>query len=276
MVLRNLRARLGVVARRAGQRLDEAGQRRERRAQLVAGIGDEVRAHAFDHQLLGELAQSDQRRGARAQPDRHDLDPERARRRSRQVQVELGRAVPLQRLVDRGEDAGIAQAGLEQLADRIVTEQPRRSGIRARDDAAVVDHQERIGQGVQQRPQPAVRLRAPCPLLGQRPIETVQHRRQLVAAKRPELRQGRRLATFGERGQITAGLLEPALPTPREHAAEDQAEHPREQRRPDRQVVEHREDQERDRDRQRQPDRAHQQPARRHLGRPPSGRGFRS
>ena len=127
MVLRNL-ARLGVVARRAGQRLDEAGQRRERRAQLVAGVGDEVRAHAFDHQLLGQLAQSDQSR-ARAQPDRHDLDPERARRRSRQVQVELGRAVPLQRLVDRGEDAGIAQAGLEQLADRIVTEQPRRGGI---------------------------------------------------------------------------------------------------------------------------------------------------
>jgi hypothetical protein len=41
-------------------------------------------------------------------------------------------------------------------------------------------------------------------------------------------------------------------------------------------MVEHREDQERDRDRQRQPNRARQQPARRHVGRPSFGRGFRS
>ena len=38
-------ARLGVVARRAAQGLDKAGQRGERRAQLVARIGDEVGAH---------------------------------------------------------------------------------------------------------------------------------------------------------------------------------------------------------------------------------------
>ena len=41
-------ARLGVVAGRALQGLDEAGQRRQRRAQFVAGVGDEVGAHLFD------------------------------------------------------------------------------------------------------------------------------------------------------------------------------------------------------------------------------------
>ena len=41
-------ARLGIVLGRALQRVDEAGQRGERRAQLVAGIGDEVGAHLLD------------------------------------------------------------------------------------------------------------------------------------------------------------------------------------------------------------------------------------
>ena len=41
-------ARGGVVARRPLQGFDEAGQRGERSAQLVAGIGDEVGAHLLD------------------------------------------------------------------------------------------------------------------------------------------------------------------------------------------------------------------------------------
>ena len=41
-------ARLGILARRSLQRLDEAEQRRERRAQFMAGIGDEVGAHFLD------------------------------------------------------------------------------------------------------------------------------------------------------------------------------------------------------------------------------------
>ncbi len=41
-------ARLGVVLGRPLQRIDEARQRRQRRAQLVAGIGDEIGAHFLD------------------------------------------------------------------------------------------------------------------------------------------------------------------------------------------------------------------------------------
>ena len=41
-------ARSGIVARRTLQGLDEAGKGRKRRAQLMAGIGDEIGTHLFD------------------------------------------------------------------------------------------------------------------------------------------------------------------------------------------------------------------------------------
>ena len=41
-------ARLGILLGRPLQRIDEAGQRRERRPQFVAGIGDEIGAHFLD------------------------------------------------------------------------------------------------------------------------------------------------------------------------------------------------------------------------------------
>ena len=53
-------ARLGVVARRALQGLDEAGQRGERRAQFVAGIGDEVGAHFLDPAQRREIVKGHQ------------------------------------------------------------------------------------------------------------------------------------------------------------------------------------------------------------------------
>ena len=46
-----------VVGRRAAQRLDEADQPGQRRAQLVAGIGDEVGAHAFHRALARAVRQ---------------------------------------------------------------------------------------------------------------------------------------------------------------------------------------------------------------------------
>ena len=61
------RARVDVVARRSLQRLDKGAQRSERRAQLVAGIGDEIGAHLRQAVLLGEIAEGDEhvRRGRR-------------------------------------------------------------------------------------------------------------------------------------------------------------------------------------------------------------------
>ena len=77
--------RLGVVARRALQGLDEAGKRRQRRAQLVAGIGDEVGAHLFGAAQRGEVMKHHQHQiglvRIRLAPDRHHdrLEPAVAR-----------------------------------------------------------------------------------------------------------------------------------------------------------------------------------------------------
>jgi hypothetical protein len=92
----------------------------------------------------------------------------------------------------------------------------------------------------------------------------VQHRGQLVTAERAELWQGRRLSALGECREIAAGRLELALTQEGQHAAQHHTQHPGEQRRPKRDVAEHREHQQRDRDRQRQPHGAGQQPMRRH------------
>ena len=51
---------MAVVARRALQGLDEAGQGGERRAQFVAGIGDEVGAHLLDAPQRREIVKSHQ------------------------------------------------------------------------------------------------------------------------------------------------------------------------------------------------------------------------
>ena len=53
-------ARRRIVARRSLQRLDEAGERGERRAQLVARIGDEIGAHLLDPPQRREIAERHQ------------------------------------------------------------------------------------------------------------------------------------------------------------------------------------------------------------------------
>ncbi len=50
-------ARLGVVARRAAQSLDKAGQGGERGLQLMARIGDEVGAHLLGALQFGDIVQ---------------------------------------------------------------------------------------------------------------------------------------------------------------------------------------------------------------------------
>ena len=84
-------ARGGIVARGALQRFDETEKRGERRPQFVAGVGDEVDAHAFEPARFAEIAQRQYeqarlgyvRRGAMYFEhafDRHALDPRRALR----------------------------------------------------------------------------------------------------------------------------------------------------------------------------------------------------
>ena len=78
-------ARGGVVARRAAQGLDEAGQARDRRLELVAGIGDEIGAHALGAAQRRRVVQHDQgeravgRRARQAAHMGHDVELGRAR-----------------------------------------------------------------------------------------------------------------------------------------------------------------------------------------------------
>ena len=60
MMPRNRSRAAGVVAGVAAQGLDEAGQRGQRRAQLVAGVGQEVGAGALGAAQLGLVAQGKQ------------------------------------------------------------------------------------------------------------------------------------------------------------------------------------------------------------------------
>ena len=76
-------ARLRVVVRRALQGLDEADQRGERRAQFMAGVGDEVDAQPLDPPGLGLIAQGEQRR--------HDFAVRRRQRRDIHVEQPFDR-----------------------------------------------------------------------------------------------------------------------------------------------------------------------------------------
>ena len=80
-------ARDRIVLRRALQGFDEAEQRGQRRAQFVAGIGDEVGAHFLDpaqrrqiveghHQNIGVIAGETHRRDKSLEPavERHTLE----------------------------------------------------------------------------------------------------------------------------------------------------------------------------------------------------------
>ena len=78
MMARKRLARRRVLARGAQQRVDEARERGERRAQLVARIGDEVGAHLLDAAQRREIVERQQHRGRRQPAERRDMRREPA------------------------------------------------------------------------------------------------------------------------------------------------------------------------------------------------------
>ncbi len=89
-------ARPRIVARRTLQRLDEAEHRGERRAQFVAGVGDEVGAHALDAPRL----RSDREASAgsrRLRRTRRPAAPRRLRTAARSARVRSTAPSPLRR-----------------------------------------------------------------------------------------------------------------------------------------------------------------------------------
>ena len=143
-------ARLGVVARRTLQRLDKAEQRCERRAQLVAGIGDEVGAHLLDAPQRREIVKRQQHQVGPVQAglalDRHDDRLEPAVERAA-----LGIGDALLLAARRGAANGLDQFGHAQ-SERHRLAQPQRRRQRAgvlveRQHAAVtVERAHRNGQ----------------------------------------------------------------------------------------------------------------------------------
>ena len=92
MMPRNFSRAAGSSLRRPLQRLDEAEQRRERRAQFVAGIGDEIGAHLLHAAQRREVVESHSRMSHGALRRRPRAGP--ASRRPRTI----GRAVRARRI----------------------------------------------------------------------------------------------------------------------------------------------------------------------------------
>ena len=140
-------ARLGVVLGRALQRIDEARQRRQRRAQFMAGIGDEVGAHFLDpaqRRLVVERHQHAFVGAAEQRRHRHRRDDQFHPAIDRHV-IEIGRAPRFRGrdgFAQRGDDLGRAQ---RELGEFVLAQRRRELGCRGIevDDAAGAVEQHR-------------------------------------------------------------------------------------------------------------------------------------
>ena len=102
-----------VVLGGAAQCLDEADQSGERRAQLVARVGDEVGAHLFGATPLGQVVERHQHGGTvgGGLGEWHDLDGEEAVHRVGHGEVHGALLLGAQRLVGGGQHARVAKRG---------------------------------------------------------------------------------------------------------------------------------------------------------------------
>ncbi len=148
MMVEETLARRRVLARRAAQRLDEADQRGERRAQLVAGIGDEIGAQSLAALHIGEIVQHQHRGGAFRRRRRQGREPRRERALDRAGDLELDDAQPFaaQHCVGRVQNRGVAQRAGEIAIDEPVAEQLHRRFVGADDAAVGAEQQHRLGQ----------------------------------------------------------------------------------------------------------------------------------
>ena len=105
-------ARLGVVARRPLQGLDEAGERRQRRAQFVAGVGDEIDPDALAAVALRQVVedQRDEIRLAMAGIERREPRGEPAFGRNPLGEIDAFRRPALGDPVEGREEVGNPEA----------------------------------------------------------------------------------------------------------------------------------------------------------------------
>ena len=142
-------ARHRIVAGRPLQRLDEAGERGQRRAQLVAGIGDEIDADAVDAPALAEIVEDENDELAARLPRRRRGRRTRRRTSARSARARRTRPARAGRRAPPGRKAA-TRSGLRR---RKVSESPgadREGGdgalVGVADDAAPVENEAGIGQ----------------------------------------------------------------------------------------------------------------------------------
>ncbi len=137
-------ARLDVVLGRPLQRIDEARQRRQRGAQLMAGIGDEIGAHFLDpaqRRLVVERHQHAFVGAAEQGRHRHRRDGQFHPAVDRHV-IQIGRAPDFRGrdgFAQRGDDLGRAQCELRQLVLAQCRRELRRRSVEMEDAAGAVE-----------------------------------------------------------------------------------------------------------------------------------------
>ena len=101
-------ARLRVILCVAPQRVDEAGQRGQGRAQFVAGIGNEIRPHLLDALRLRRVLKQQQHRTNHAVSaiNRQDLGVEKLIRCSHERERHALAAPPRERKLERRKHLG--------------------------------------------------------------------------------------------------------------------------------------------------------------------------
>ncbi len=147
-------AGVGIVARRALQRLDEAAQRSQRRAQLVTGVGDEIGAHLGELVLLGQVAERDQQQRQTAQ-----LAAARQARDGRRdapldgdalEQLHHDRLRRRHGLLDGRRQIRIAGHVAQRLARPNLGEELAHQRIVMHDVAGAIERERRLGNGIHQ------------------------------------------------------------------------------------------------------------------------------
>ena len=142
-----------VLARRAEQRVDEARERGERRAQLVARIGDEVRAHLFGAVQRREIVERQQHQRPRG-ADRMDVHLEPAVDRNALRELDAARAAGGRDLAHRLDDFRNAQRQRGRRAARERRRDQARGVVERHHPALAVEHDRGVGhagnQGVEQ------------------------------------------------------------------------------------------------------------------------------
>ena len=144
-------ARGRIVAGSPLQRLDEAHERGERRADLVARVGDEVGPHLVGAAHCREIDEREQNSGAAFPRLGQRLDPRREGAFDRRLQRELDVApvAAVQGLLDGLDQCRIAQGGRNVAPGHLAIEELRCRPVGAHDLAVGIQQQERLGQGIE-------------------------------------------------------------------------------------------------------------------------------